>query len=331
VAAVLREDNPVLRDVIAGVRDAAAEWGFFYIANHGLGEQQLQRFQAAMRAFFALPRSVKDALRRSESNSRGYFDNELTKNKVDWKEGFDYAGRQEDGPADDSVYQRLGGDLNQWPGEDVLPGFRATMTEYFTAMEHISRRLIQVFAVALGERVDFFDQFFHQEVRQTDAKAAKISDNTSFLRLNHYPVAPEPEKTMGVYHHTDAGAVTVLLQDDEVASLQAFHRETQQWALVPPRKDTFVINIGDMVQVWSNDKFVAPLHRVLSNGARERFSAPFFYNPSYSALVEPIVVRAGEQAHYRGVSWREFRLRRFQGDYAEHGEEIQISHFKLHQ
>lgn len=330
VSAALREDHAELGRVISEVRAAAAEWGFFYIRNHGVGAEQMRRFQSAMRAFFALPVELKEPLRRSASNSRGWFNSELTKQRVDWKEGLDMGGPQEDGPPDERVYRRMVDDCNQWPAEDALPGFRAAMRSYFADMTHIARRLVQVLAVALGERADFFDQFFHEELTVSKEEGEKtIHDHSSLFRLNHYPVAPEPDKTMGVHHHTDAGALTVLLQDDDVASLQAFHRDSQTWVLVPPIKDTFVINVGDMTQVWSNDKFVAPLHRVLANGARERFSAPFFYQPSYRAIVEPIVVQEDEKPRYRGVSWHDFRLRRFQGDYADHGEEVQIAHYRI--
>uniref|UniRef100_H3GMJ1 Fe2OG dioxygenase domain-containing protein n=1 Tax=Phytophthora ramorum TaxID=164328 RepID=H3GMJ1_PHYRM len=317
VDAALRDaNNPAIRKTIDEVRAAATEWGFFYVANHALPEQEVDQFQAAMRSFFQLPMEIKRTIRRSATNSRGYFDDELTKNKTDWKECLDFAGANEDGPVNDK-HERLGHDQNQWIQDKHLPGFRDEMFQYYHQMEYISRRLLKVFAVALGEEPAFFDQFFH-------------GDNSSFLRLNHYPVAPEPEKTMGVNHHTDAGALTILLQDDEVASLQAFHRESQTWTLVPPRKGTYTINIGDMVQVWSNDKFVAPLHRVLANGGADRFSAPFFYNPSYKAQVEPIVVKEGEVANYRPLSWGDFRLRRYQGNVVDKGKEIQIGDFKIH-
>ncbi|EEY58233.1 2OG-Fe(II) oxygenase superfamily protein [Phytophthora infestans T30-4] len=317
VDAALRDvKDTALRKIIEHVRAAASEWGFFYIANHGLPEKDVDKFQAAMRSFFNLPKEIKNTIRRSATNSRGYFDDELTKNKTDWKECLDFAGVNEDGPASDK-HERLGDDQNLWLEDKHLPQFRQEMVVYFNQMEYISRRLLKVFAVALGEEPAFFDQFFH-------------GDNSSFLRLNHYPVAPDPEKTMGVYHHTDAGALTVLLQDDDVASLQVFHRESQTWTLVPSRKGTYTINIGDMVQVWSNDKFVAPLHRVLASGGADRFSAPFFYNPSYKAQVKPIVVKQDEEANYRPLSWREFRLARFQGDYADSGKEIQIGDFKIH-
>ncbi|KAG6585110.1 2OG-Fe(II) oxygenase superfamily protein [Phytophthora cinnamomi] len=214
-------------------------------------KQEVDEFQEAMRSFFRLPVETKRTILRTANNNRGYVVDELTKNKTDWKECFDFAGAHEDSPLTDKI-ERLGDDQNQWLDEDVLPGFRSEMQTYYKKMEYISRRLLKVFAVALGEEPAFFDKFY-------------AGNHSSLLRLNHYPVAPEPEKTMGVYHHTDFGALTVLLQDDEVASLQVLHRKSQTWVNVPPRKGTYTINIGDMVQVWSNDKFVAPLHRVVAS------------------------------------------------------------------
>lgn len=329
VEATLHDDASGVRDTLAAFREAATEWGFFYISNHDVTPEQLATFQTSMRGFFQLPKEIKRRVRRNAENARGYFDDELTKNKTDWKEGLDFAGRQEDGPPNDEVYRRIGEDQNQWLDDETLPGFQTNMMQYFDRMEHISRRLLMLFAVALGEKVDFFDQFFHSNGGDASKGDVAKDANSSFLRLNHYPVAPDPEKTMGVHHHTDAGALTVLLQDDDVASLQVLHRETQEWYLIPPRDNTFVINIGDMVQIWSNDKFMAPLHRVLANGAKERFSAPFFYNPSYDADVEPVIVDAHEKPKYRPLSWRHFRSQRFAGDYANVGEEIQISHYRI--
>ncbi|KAE9097716.1 hypothetical protein PF010_g15841 [Phytophthora fragariae] len=317
VDAALQDTNDrALREIIGNVRAAASEWGFFYIMSHGLPDQEVQKFQDAMKSFFRLPVETKRTIRRHATNNRGYVEGELTKNKTDWKECFDFAGAGEDGPVTDKL-ERLGEDQNQWLDESTLPGFRGEMRAYYDEMEHIARRLLKVFAVALGETPAFFDQFFR-------------SNASSTMRLNHYRVAPEPEKTMGVYHHTDSGALTILLQDDEIASLQVLHRESQTWVDVPPRKGTYTINIGDMVQVWSNDQFVAPLHRVLASNKAGRFSAPFFYSPSYNVQVEPIVVKEGEVANYCPISWRTFRLARFKGNYADLGKENQIGDYKIH-
>ncbi|ETI33710.1 hypothetical protein L914_18872 [Phytophthora nicotianae] len=317
VDSALRDPNHGdLEKTIEEVRAAASEWGFFYITNHGLSEQQVSEFQTALRSFFRLPKETKRTIRRSATNNRGYVEGELTKNKTDWKECFDFAGTGEDAPVADE-HERLGEDRNQWLEETTLPGFRTEMRSYYNKMEHIARRLLKVFAVALGEEPAFFDRFFR-------------SNASSTMRLNHYPVAPEPERTMGVYHHTDSGALTILMQDDEVATLQVLHRESQTWVNVPPRKGTYTINIGDMMQVWSNDQFVAPLHRVLASNEAERFSAPFFYSPSYNVQVEPIVVKLGDVPNYRPISWRQFRLARFKGNYADLGKENQIGDYKIH-
>ncbi|CAI5734986.1 unnamed protein product [Hyaloperonospora brassicae] len=334
-AAVRDASGSGLSATVTAVRAAATEWGFWYIANHGLTPDEVEAFQHQMRSFFGLSLAVKQRMRRGVLNSRGYFDNELTKNKTDWKEGFDVSGSQEDPDNDkerlqkhlgsteqiqkaDPCHERMGQDANQWPEAALLPEFRPELLEYSRKMEQIAHRLVKVCAAALGLAPTVFDACFQP-------------DNSSFLRLNHYPVAPAPnDGKMGVHHHTDAGALTVLLQDDHVASLQVFHRESQTWTLVPPRAGTFVVNIGDMMQVWSNDVFVAPLHRVLANGRAARFSAPFFYNPSYKTLVQPLVASEGEdEPHYRPLSWREFRQARFQGDYADSGKEVQIGDYKI--
>ncbi|KAG2504664.1 hypothetical protein BBO99_00009404 [Phytophthora kernoviae] len=314
-AALINTQDEALHRIIDEVRAAATEWGFFYIANHGLPEKEVEKLKDTVRSFFRLPKDVKNTIRRQPTNSRGYFDSELTKNKTDWKEVFDFAGADKDGLAQDN-HECLGDDRNQWLDEDILPGFYSEMLTYFSKMEYISRRLLKVFAVALGEKPAFFDQFYE-------------GDNSSLMRLNHYPVAPEPEKTMGVYHHTDIGALTVLLQDDEVATLQVFHRESKTWTFVSPIKGTYTINIGDMVQVWSNDQFVAPMHRVIASNKASRFSVPFFYNPFLNTQVEPIVVKQGDVAKYRPLSYREFLLQRMVGNYADVGKENQINDYKI--
>jgi isopenicillin N synthase-like dioxygenase len=317
---------------------AASEWGFFYIQNHGLNKEEIEIFQQKMKLFFKLPKQIKKQIKRFEKNSRGYFDDELTKNQIDWKEGFDFAGKQENkqqqlksydnttintittaNTATSNLIVRMEEDQNQWLSDEIVPGFQKEMEDYFLKMEHLSRRIMMLFARILNKPIFFFDDFFRKPL------------SSSFLRLNYYPIATEPTKTMAVHHHTDAGALTILLQDQHVTSLQVFHRFTKKWHLIPPRQDTFVINIGDMLQVWSNDRFHAPLHRVLANDQAERFSAPFFYNPSYSSLVEPIFDHSKEsKPKYRPIKWYDFRLKRFQGDYADLGEEIQIKHYHLH-
>jgi isopenicillin N synthase-like dioxygenase len=160
-------------------------------------------------------------------------------------------------------------------------------------------------------------------------------EHTSFLRLNYYPECPAPERPadasvakaghLGVNQHTDAGAVTVLFQDQP--GLEVFHEGA--WKLVEPLRGALVINIGDIVQVWSNDRYHAALHRALVRPDLARFTAAFFLNPPYSADYAPLpsVIDTCHPPRYRPINWGEFRSRRTAGDYANQGEYAQISQY----
>ena len=116
---------------------------------------------------------------------------------------------------------------------------------------------------------------------------------------------------------------------DDVAGLQVHNNGT--FHTVAPRDGALIINVGDIVQVWSNDRYQAPLHRVLANAEEPRVSIPYFLNPSYDYDYEPLsgVARTNEPPHYRPINWGEFRAKRSAGDYADVGEEVQISHYAV--
>ena len=141
--------------------------------------------------------------------------------------------------------------------------------------------------------------------------------------IEHLPIAD-----LGVHHHTDAGALTVLLQDD-VGGLQVFKDEL--WHNVPPVPGAFVINTGDMMQVWSNDIYRAAVHRVLAMDSKDRFSIPFFFNPTAETRVSPLpsVVTEDRPARYRMIEWADFRGKRTDGDYADYGPEVQIAQYRI--
>jgi isopenicillin N synthase-like dioxygenase len=154
--------------------------------------------------------------------------------------------------------------------------------------------------------------------------------NTSFVRLNYYPPCPADYAvdTLGINPHTDAGALTCLLQDDQ-PGLEIL--KDDRWHLIEPHADALVINIGDIVQVWSNDVYRAAYHRVVTDCSKARYSAPFFMNPAYAMNYAPLVSRVDGEipARYRPINWGEFRGQRANGDYADYGEEIQISHYRI--
>jgi isopenicillin N synthase-like dioxygenase len=298
----------------AALDRACREWGFFQVVGHGIPQALLDAMQRSMRELFALPAGEKRAIERTAVNAWGYYDRELTKNARDWKEIFDVGPAVLDGP--------LAGNVPQWPAR--LPGFRATVLAHAAACERLAWRLLAAIGTNLGAPAGLL-------------RAAFRPRHTSFLRLNHYPRCADPASPdaptmptdghLGVHHHTDAGVLTLLLQDDQ-PGLQVLH--DGRWCLVEPRADALVVNVGDVVQVWSNDRYRAALHRVLANRDAERYSAPFFLNPAAEATYAPLpeICSEADPPRYRPIQWGAFRTARAAGDYADRGEEIQISHFR---
>jgi isopenicillin N synthase-like dioxygenase len=291
---------------------ACREWGFFQVVRHGVDETVTAALQRAMRAFFGQPGAAKRTVSRTAENPWGFYDRELTKNTRDWKEIYDY------GPADDGA---IAPQWPQWP--PTVPSFEPAVLDYYAECEALAFRLLRALSVNLGLPAEGLSGCFRPV-------------HTSFLRLNYYPKCPSPARPggtetpktghLGVNHHTDSGALTLLLQDD-VPGLEVYRNA--EWHLVEPRRDALVVNIGDIVQVWSNDRYRAALHRVRASTAEERFSVPYFFNPAYATDYAPLptTVDAWHPARYRPINWGEFRARRAAGDYADYGEEVQISHY----
>ena len=301
------------RAVADAVGAAARDWGFFQVVNHGVDPRLIDAAWAVTRAFFALPMGMKETQLRTRENPWGYYNNELTKNQRDRKEVFDFTtgGR-------DPIY----GSENRWP---TRPGdFRSSLSAYRDNVTAVGRRLLRAFSAGLGHAPSHFDALFGEA-------------HTGFVRLNYYPVADplansatdhQPTADLGVHHHTDAGALTVLMQDS-VGGLQVFR--AGRWHNVRPIEGAFVINTGDMMQVWSNDIYQAAVHRVLAMDTTDRFSIPFFFNPVADAVVEPLpaTVTGSRPARYRPIPWSDFRYQRTDGDYADYGPEVQIGQYRI--
>ncbi len=298
---------------IVELAEAAKDWGFFQIVNHGISQSLIDAAVDMTQRFFQLPIAEKSRVMRGRGSPWGYYNNELTKNQRDKKEVFDYTTR---GP--DPIYSAT----NQWP--DFDSSFKEVMADYLDECTALSVRLVDAFAVGLG-------------LEPNALKHLVAPDHTGFIRLNYYPVAdPLAEQQevasldsadLGVHHHTDAGILTVLLQH-QVSGLQV-HRNGM-WHNILPADGALVINTGDMMQVLSNDLYRAPVHRVLAMDESDRLSIPFFLNPTASAVIEPVstAISAEQPAKYSPILWSDFRKRRSDGDYANYGTEVQISQFR---
>ena len=296
---------------------AAIRWGFVQIVNHGIPTTMIDDVWKRTHAFFGLPHQEKRQLLRSKENAMGYFDQELTKNKRDLKEIFDFGAVSSANLAAGIEQVNSGDGVNQWPTS--MPDFKKTMCDYFAACEKLGHQLLGMLSEGMELPYETFHPYFGDH-------------HTGFMRLNYYPLEDPlarsesadatPLGDMALHHHTDAGVLTVLLQDD-AGGLEAM--VDGDWIDVTPVEGALIINVGDMMQVWSNDHYRALLHRVRPVHGRSRYSIPFFLNPSYETDCTPL---GSEPARYRPVNWGDFRRARADGDYADHGKEIQIEDFR---
>eukprot|EP00752_Nemacystus_decipiens_P014679 g13075.t1 len=251
---------------------ACRDFGFFYVENHGVSEEVMEEVFRQSKAFFSLGIDDKLAV-KADKNNRGYTpmheqvldpDNQT---KGDTKEGY-YIFREL--AADDERDTRPLKGPNQWPSEDLVPGWKTTMQEHFTRMHAVGVRLVGLLSVGLELEDSVFDNCFSQLEHA--------------LRLLHYSAEVSDPGTgvMGAGAHSDWGMMT-LLSTDEVPGLQV--RLDGEWLDVPPRKGAFICNLGDMLQRWTNDHVRSTVHRVVNKLGRERYSIPFFLEPNYDTEV----------------------------------------------
>ncbi|HTO56247.1 MAG TPA: 2OG-Fe(II) oxygenase family protein, partial [Pseudomonadales bacterium] len=295
----------------AALDAACADHGFFLLAGHGL-DDIIERTWRETTRFFDADRAVRIAIARDEHNALGYYDRELTKRKRDTKEVFDFA---------DPQVQRIDA-KNRWP---ALPDFRTTMAEFFDAFAGLAARTLGL---------------LHATLELTSAGRATMahSRHTSTVRLNHYPTSdpvpaaeraslpPLGETALG--YHTDPGVLTLLLQDD-TGGLQTQSR-SGEWIDVPPRPGTIVVNLGDCMQSWTNDRWRAAVHRVVPMTRRRRFSIPYFGNPARDAIIEPVPELSTQGPRYRPVAWRAFIQARVDDNFTDLGaDDTQMAQYRI--
>ncbi|XP_058730768.1 protein DMR6-LIKE OXYGENASE 1-like [Vicia villosa] len=310
--------NPsAIESLVKEIGSACKEWGFFQVTNHGVPLSLRQRLEEASRLFFAQSLEEKKKVARDAINPNGYYDTEHTKNVRHWKEVFDFTSH-------DPTLIPLNSDENddrvtQWTNQSPQypPQFRAIIEEYIKEVEKLAYKLLELIALSLGLEAKRFEEFF--------------KDQTSFIRFGHYPPCPYPDLALGVGRHKDAGALTILAQD-EVGGLEVKRKSDQEWVLVKPTPDAYIINVGDIIQVWSNDAYESVEHRVMVNSERERFSIPFFFFPAHYTLVKPLEELTNEEnpSKYRPYNWGKFLVNRKSGNFAKKKvENIQIYHYKI--
>ena len=269
-------DLETRRAVAWEIHKACRDTGFFYVANHGIDASLVDAQFDWTRRFFALPESDKLALHMRHSRSFSGYEplagQTLDEDSPpDLKEAY-YCGPDlpDDHPYVAAGIRGYGG--NQWPAS--LPGFREQMLAYYRGVRTLGDRLMALLALSLDLPEDHFVAMY-----------AQPSGN---LRLVHYPPQPEDARfnQIGAGAHTDWGGITILLQDD-IGGLEV-QNTAGEWLAAPPLPGTFVINLGDLIQRWTNDLYRSNMHRVRNGNAarRDRYSVPFFFSPDHNAVIE---------------------------------------------
>lgn len=271
------------------LRSALHETGFLYVTGHGVPESVVEAVFAAAREFFALP--LEDRLAIDEVHSphfRGYtqLGNELTQGRADQRDQLDVGPEREPlqlGP-DDPAYLRMTGP-NLWP--DALPSLRPAVLAWYDEARRVSIELLRCIAVALGQPADWFDPWFDD-------------DNHDHLKVIRYPGSLVRAGDQGVGAHKDYGWLALLVQDD-LGGLQVQALDGT-WIDATPLPGTFVVNIGEMLEVATAGYLRATVHRVVSPPTtQDRYSIPFFLGPRLDATVPAIPLPNDLAAEARGI------------------------------
>ncbi len=260
------------RAVAADIRRASIEAGFFYIRGHHMPPDLMRATLMASKFFFSRPDAEKRAIQVNGAH-RGYVPFAQTtlgrQYKADLKESFNFAFPFTADDPDVLAGKPLIG-VNQWPEREEV--WRGVLEDYYRTLFEVGQRVLEGFALALEAPRTYFRDLYKRPLVRT--------------RLLHYPPQPEGsgEDQFGAAPHTDWGCMTLLWQD-QVGGLQVRNR-AGQWIDAPYIEGTFVVNIGDMLERWSNDLFVSTPHRVVNASGRERYSIPMFYDPDFDTAVE---------------------------------------------
>lgn len=278
-----------LRAAAGQLRVAAEEVGFHQLVGHRVPVTAQREILDAAARFHALPLQVKSSIRmdRPEWPVGGVGYLPVGERKLP---------RRSKGNVNEAFLVKsdvgLTADDNQWLDEADLPGFRAVVESYARTISTLAMRLLPVYAVALDLERDYFTEAFRDPFWR--------------LRLTHYPPYPAGgDDEYGIAPHVDTTFFTLLLQDGPGLVIYSHRREA--WVSVPVVDGAYVVNSGELLRQWSNDRFLSTRHFADNPSGRSRYSVPFFFNANADHLMEclPTCHGPGNPPKYPPVSYRQ--------------------------
>lgn len=284
------------------INAACINYGFFYLTGHGIATSKLDEVVSLARDFFALPFEEKNKIKRFDAGSpeggdgaRGYqgLGENVTGGLQDMQEAIDWYSdwpedKKEPGDGGPGSVKTLQG-ANLWPGrpEDLKPVYQ----DYIERVKEVGAALVHAMGVALDLGPPSYSPTSSDEDEEVFVR--NCSDSFWVMRMIGYPPLTTPHtpgtdiSQFSCGAHTDYGCVTLLLTDATPGALQVQLKDGT-WLNADPIPGTFVVNIGDMIERWTNGLWKSTMHRVIHRGNKARISVPFFYEPNFDAVVRPL-------------------------------------------
>ena len=277
VAAYLAGAPGAAQRAAAELRFAFENVGFYYLRGHGVPQPLIDTAYAEAARFHAQPLDAKLALRVDEHNI-GYMPiartpppNAAAQGKKPSQNEAYFLRRERTADDPDVLSKRRFHAMNKWPLESDVPGFRSNMLAYMSTLEALCQKLVKLYALALDLPDDHFDRYF--------AKPHMI------LRMSRYPVIDGADESVAsLVPHTDSGFMT-LLPPNKVQGL-SIQLPDGRWMDAPGIEDAFVVNGGDILHRWTNERFLSTPHRVRNVSGQLRYAVPFFCDPDHDTVIE---------------------------------------------
>jgi isopenicillin N synthase-like dioxygenase len=282
------------------------EVGFFYLAGHDVPQDLIDHTFAETKRFHALPAETKEAIPRTYNAGYLRMGGAVSKNSRLLSHGVpdlvtSFIINRDRTPDDPEVLSgKAFRGLNHWPQEKDIPRFRANIVKYYERVEKLGQKMMPLWAAALDLPEDFFEPMFRQPHMS--------------LRLSHYPPQKEiGNRQYGISPHTDNCLMTFLAQT-EVPGL-AVRMPSGHWRVADIIPGTFLVNTGNLMVRWTNDRFLSTKHRVINISNTDRYSIPLFFGPYFDTLIEclPTCTGPGNPPKYDPITYQDLMLWYFEG------------------